>query len=248
MASDKRTGQAEGQGITDPVEGKVIYLLALIVTVQTLYPITAEGSLAAVIGYRVVYAGLLVTGVLLARDTPFHARALTVLGVVWLASVLLYDLNQTAVWAQLVTYSALFLFQGMVIQVMLRFIFAARQVTRDVLYAAVAVYFLLGALFVSVFGFLETVTLTQTGTHAFVDNLAATALTPFPWQNLVYYSYITLTTAGYGDILPATLWARSLASLEAIIGVLYLTIIMARLVGLYAASDVESNMSKEQNR
>jgi hypothetical protein len=128
----------------------------------------------------------------------------------------------------------------MVIQVMLRFIFAARRVTRDVLYAAVAVYFLLGALFVPVFGVLESVTFAQTGGHAFVDNVAGPAGIPLPWQNLVYYSYITLTTAGYGDILPATLWARSLASLEAIIGVLYLTIIMARLVGLYAASDIEA--------
>lgn len=244
MASGDRSKPSERRDITQLVEGKVIYLLVFVVAVQTLYPITAQGSLVVVIGYQIVYAGLLATGVVLARDTPFHARALALLGIVWLAAVLLFDFNQTAVWAQLVAYVALFLFQGMVIQVMLRFIFVSRRVTRDVLYAAVAVYFLLGALFVSVFGLLETLTLAQSGTHAFVDNLAETAVTPFPWQNLVYYSYITLTTAGYGDILPATLWARSLASLEAIIGVLYLTIIMARLVGLYAASDVESNINK----
>lgn len=220
--------------ITHLVEGKVIYLLVFVVAVQTLYPITAQGGPVATIGYQVIYAGLLVTGVLLARDTPFHARALTVSGLVWLAAVLLFDFNQTAVWSQLVAYAALFLFQAMVIQVMLRFIFAARRVTRDVLYAATAVYFLLGALFVPIFGVLESVTFAQTGGHAFVDNLAGTAVPPVPWQNLVYYSYITLTTAGYGDVLPATLWARSFASLEAIIGVLYLTIIMARLVGLYA--------------
>lgn len=225
--------QNAGRDITHLVEGKVIYLLAFVAAVQTLYPITAYGSLAA-IGYQVFYAGLLVTGVLLARDTPFHARALAVLGVVWLAAVLLFDFNQTAVFAQLIAYGALFLFQAMVVQVMLRFIFAARRVTRDVLYAATAVYFLLGALFVPLFGVLESMTFAQTGGHAFVDNVAGTAA-PLPWQNLVYYSYVTLTTAGYGDILPVTLWARSLASLEAIVGVLYLTIIMARLVGLYAA-------------
>lgn len=233
---------------THLVEGKVIYLLVFVAAVQTLYPITAQGSLAATIGYQVIYAGLLVTGVLLARDTPFHARALTVLGIIWLAAVLLFDFNQTAVWTQLVAYGALFLFQGMVIQVMLRFIFAARRVTRDVLYAATAVYFLLGALFVPIFGLLESVTLAQTGGHAFVDNVAGMAESPLPWQNLVYYSYITLTTAGYGDILPVTLWARSAASLEAIVGVLYLTIIMAQLVGLYAASDLESEIIEGQKR
>jgi hypothetical protein len=226
--------QPDERDITHLVEGKVIYLLVFVVAVQTLYPITAHGGLIATIGYQVIYAGLLVTGALLARDTPFHARALIVLGVVWLVAVLVFDFRQTAVWAQLVAYGALFLFQGMVIQVMLRFIFAARRVTRDVLYAAVAVYFLLGALFVPIYGVLESATLAQTGEHAFVDSQADAEM-PLPWQNLVYYSYVTLTTAGYGDVLPVTLWARSLASLEAIIGVLYLTIIMARLVGLYAA-------------
>jgi hypothetical protein len=66
----------------------------------------------------------------------------------------------------------------------------------------------------------------------FVDGLGSAEI--FPWQNFVCYSYLTLTTLGYGDVLPVSLWARSMTSLEAIIGVLYLTIIMARLVGLYA--------------
>ncbi|MCZ6631886.1 MAG: ion channel [bacterium] len=48
------------------------------------------------------------------------------------------------------------------------------------------------------------------------------------------YSYATLTTLGYGDITPTTLWAGSFAGLEAIVGVLYIAILMARLVGLYA--------------
>ena len=42
----------------------------------------------------------------------------------------------------------------------------------------------------------------------FSDSLVA-ADEIFPWQNLIYYSYATLTTLGYGDILPVTLWARS---------------------------------------
>ena len=57
----------------------------------------------------------------------------------------------------------------------------------------------------------------------------------FPWQSFIYYSYATLTTLGYGDILPVTMWARSMASLEAIVGVMYITVIMARLVGLYSS-------------
>ncbi|MDX1663679.1 MAG: hypothetical protein R3272_07790 [Candidatus Promineifilaceae bacterium] len=43
-----------------------------------------------------------------------------------------------------------------------------------------------------------------------------------------------------------TLWARSLASGEAIVGVLYITVIMVQLVGLYAASDIEQELSRDR--
>lgn len=45
-------------------------------------------------------------------------------------------------------------------------------------------------------------------------------------------SFVTLTSVGYGDILPASGFARSLASLEAVAGQVYLAIFVARLVGL----------------
>ena len=53
------------------------------------------------------------------------------------------------------------------------------------------------------------------------------------WQQLIYFSYVSLTTLGFGDILSASTWARSLVSRDAVTGVLYLAILMARLVGLY---------------
>jgi len=49
---------------------------------------------------------------------------------------------------------------------------------------------------------------------------------------LLYFSFVTQTTMGYGDITPATPLARSLATLQAIAGQLYLTVLVARLVAL----------------
>ena len=51
----------------------------------------------------------------------------------------------------------------------------------------------------------------------------------------LYYSFVTLTTLGYGDIAPVTMPARMLASLEAMTGQVYLAILVARLVGLHIA-------------
>lgn len=51
----------------------------------------------------------------------------------------------------------------------------------------------------------------------------------------MYFSFMTLTTVGYGDIIPVNKWAMALANFEAIIGAFYLTVIIARLVSLYGA-------------
>jgi hypothetical protein len=52
--------------------------------------------------------------------------------------------------------------------------------------------------------------------------------------NAVYYSFVTLTTMGYGDILPLSRAARMLAVSEATTGVLYMSVLIARLVGMYS--------------
>jgi len=56
---------------------------------------------------------------------------------------------------------------------------------------------------------------------------------------LMYYSFVTLTTLGYGDVYPTRDAARILAMLEATLGQLYLVILVARLVGLYTAQERE---------
>ena len=51
----------------------------------------------------------------------------------------------------------------------------------------------------------------------------------------VYYSFVTITTLGYGDILPLSAGARMLAVTEALTGQIYLVVLVARLVGLHIA-------------
>lgn len=55
-------------------------------------------------------------------------------------------------------------------------------------------------------------------------------------SQLIYFSMCTLTTVGYGDIVPVARFARTLAWLEAVTGQLYLAILVARLVGLQIAT------------
>ena len=221
---------------SNEIEGKVIYVLGIVLLVQSIYPITETGNLALVLAYQVVYASLILVGIIIARDNPRLVRLLYVFGLVQIVAGTIYTFNPDANWANLIGYIAYGLFDLIVIWILFKYVFETRTITRDVLYAAVAIYMLLGAVFVPVYGFVETMTfeLSNGDQHAFVGGSTGEEEL-FAWQDFVYYSYVTLTTLGYGDILPVTMVAKSAVALEAIIGVMYLTIIMARLVSLYSA-------------
>ncbi|MBW2206205.1 MAG: two pore domain potassium channel family protein [Deltaproteobacteria bacterium] len=96
-------------------------------------------------------------------------------------------------------------------------------VTGEKISASVCVYLLVGLLW----AFLYSLTFhLQPGSF----QLESPQLSEF-----VYYSFITLSTLGYGDIIPLSPPARALSYVEAITGQLYLTVLVARLVGLHIA-------------
>ena len=224
----------------------MLYLLILVVIVQFVWPMTEGNSPYWILAYDVLYMSLMVSGILVARDSPRLMRALIVFSVLWIITGAAYAFNQNALWAQLIGYMMLAGFQVTVVAVLVKYIFRAKVVTQDVLYAASAVYLLLGAIFVPIFGIIESLTFALAhGQHAFADSVVAVGEV-FTWQNFVYYSYVTLTTMGYGDILPKTMWARAAATLEACIGVLYTAIIISRLVGLYASQEVEEFVEERE--
>lgn len=52
----------------------------------------------------------------------------------------------------------------------------------------------------------------------------------------MYFSLVTLTTLGYGDIIPLSAPAKSVVVMEALVGQIYLTVLIARLVGIHIAN------------
>ncbi len=223
--------QKQNLALEHAVKGKVIYLLALIVLVQFGYPITAYGTTALIV-YEFFYASMIVVGILLGRDSRFHTTFLTVTGLTYLGVSLLYALNPGATWAVFITYLALIPYLALLLWILGRFLLIAQTITRDVLYAAIALYLLIGAIFVPIYGLLDVLL-----PGSFRDGTYPDA--PVQWQQLIYFSYTTLTSSGYGDILPVSWWAHSLANLEMIAGVFFITIVMSRLVSLYSESKGE---------
>jgi hypothetical protein len=209
----------------DVIKGRAKYVLILIVLLNMLYPITGNGSLISLIGFASLYAGLFIVGIFITSESRAQITWSISIAVIWLVMTVVYALDPTSFWKTQVSSFMLIVFHTTMILVLMRYIFTAEQVTADVIYAACAVYLLLSFFFVPVYGMLEAAL-----PGSFVDN---TLNGPVRWQQFVYYSLVTLSTAGYGDILPSNMWARMLAGLEATIGVLYVAILVARLVSLY---------------
>ncbi len=108
----------------------------------------------------------------------------------------------------------------------------SERVTTDVLFAVASVYLLLALIWAMAYGIADGI---QPGTLRYPEVLLGLADDPSTRGLYTYFSFVTLTTLGYGDITPVTDAGRLLAMLEATLGQLFLVIIVARLVGMHSA-------------
>ena len=107
------------------------------------------------------------------------------------------------------------------------------------IYASIIVYLLLGITWGSVFLLVYQLDPTSFDLSAVQINKTE--------HIFMYFSFVTLTTLGYGDISPITSHVYSLAVVEAIIGQLYLTVLVARLVGLHISHSTDTGTGKKEN-
>jgi hypothetical protein len=108
----------------------------------------------------------------------------------------------------------------------LRFAMGTARVDAEHIYAALSVYLLAGLLFGVVHWTTE-----QTWPGSLTDAASQAGGAPFSLSAAIYYSFVTLATLGYGDIVPRSEMARGVAVLEAIGGQLYVAVLVANLVG-----------------
>ena len=118
-----------------------------------------------------------------------------------------------------------------VIAHMLRFVLRAPVVTVEVLCGSIAAYLMLGLMWTLAYWLVDQ--LTPGGAFSFNTKGGGQSINGFSG---FYFSFITLSTVGYGDITPVSRFARWLAALEAMTGLLYVAVLIARLVALYSSA------------
>jgi hypothetical protein len=116
---------------------------------------------------------------------------------------------------------------------LLRFVLRAPSVNVEVLCASISAYLMLGLLWTVAYWLVDQLT---PGAFAFNGNAERPSIRGF---NAFYFSFITLSTVGYGDITPVSKVARMLAAMEAMTGLLYVAVLIARLVSLYSTPKSE---------
>ncbi len=111
-------------------------------------------------------------------------------------------------------------------------IYTSKQVTSDILLGSICVYLLIGVCFALIFMILQLLNV-NTLIHQ------ASALPIHNPGDFYYFSFITLATVGFGDIIAQTGFAKSVAMLEGIVGIFYIAIMVARLVSVFKQLDMD---------
>jgi hypothetical protein len=190
---------------------------------------------------RVLFSLVAATGVAACARTRLwfwlsFFLVLPMLVVLWIAPVL---------WVRSVNAASLgmrFIFLMVICIAILARVVRDQVVTLETIAGAASAYLLFGVAWACLFGVVEHLSPGSFVVPAAWGPTADTILESI--APLIYFSFITLTTVGYGDILATSPVAANLAAAEAIMGQLYLAVLVARLVGLQI---VQSDRSRHDD-
>lgn len=125
-------------------------------------------------------------------------------------------------------------FFGFLFLKLMRYLLQTREVTANGLFACISAYLILGIMGVPICNTIE---------HFYPQ--AFTLPDGHTFYDLLYFCYITITTVGFGDITPVHPLAKALAMLLSISGQLYITFVVAIIIGKYLANEAGQNESSE---
>jgi hypothetical protein len=206
------------------------------VLLVTLLMLMVLAPTARQLGYGDIVNSILVSMVLLAGIYAVSSRkgVIPIVVMVGLAALMVHWFVFVTDWDRLALFGAEItgiLFFGLIGFLLLQDILSRKgNVSWPLINGALSVYLIMGIVFAFAYSLLHTIT-----PDAFTG---ADKIDGAGFHNFVYLSYVTLTTLGYGDVTPMRPIAASLVTLEAVVGQIYLTVLVARLVGMHITAEV----------
>ena len=175
---------------------------------------------------EVLLVGVLMAGVFVATHNQRSLRTGVVLGVLALLSrglPVFIENSAIGVFSNLMSI----VFLLFVAWSMLTALAREKRVDLDTVAGGICIYLLIGLICSLGFG---AISIVDAAAFAYSNGQVLSGL-----PDTLYFSFVTLTTLGYGDITPVAPMARSLAMIESIIGQLFIAVFIARLVALYTS-------------
>jgi Ion channel len=220
----KRDGQ---QGVWRLSVAQFLVALVLLLLTAPFILDTPEGNLIEAVLFTVVFLSAV-----LAIGGRRRTLVLAILFVTPVVAGTWLEHFQPNLPVKAWTLAAEVAFSAFVIAQLFRYMLQAPRVDSQVLCAGISTYLMLAMVWAFAY-----MLVAQVVPSAFVFTGAPEPNRPLLAFDAVYFSFSTLTTLGYGDIVPAAKVARQLAILESTTGTLYVTVLIARLVSLYSTAE-----------
>lgn len=202
-----------------------LLFLFLLMPLLSTFPALAQNAFLMRVALQVGYCGLMLIGIWgLSRESPLFkfGLALALLSVTFSAIDIFYN----SIVIELCIKAVVLLFSVTSAVIAAKHVFGGTKVDRNLLFGAMCVYLLMGLIWAILYGLIFQF---LPGSFNGIEGVDGKA----PMDTLLYYSFVTLASLGYGDITPIAPLARTLAYLEVIGGQLYIAIMLAGLVGLF---------------
>ena len=229
---------------------KYLILLISIASLLCIFPFAHEARYGTVL-LQAFFMAMMAAAIFAVKRTGRHLALALGLGLPGIASRFVLIVTKTSHSVDLVLAGITVVFFFWVLVVLITDVFAAGIVSSDKICGAICAYFLIGLAWSILFGFLELAEpgsfiipgASEAAAQATLDSKRTVSEIPSAHgpdltftekgSDLTYFSFVTLTSVGYGDVLPVSHPARTFSWLEAVVGQLYLAILVARLVGLH---------------
>jgi hypothetical protein len=204
--------------------------LSLLISIMLLFIVSpfAATFRHGILMLNVIAATVLVAGSYALSERKHLFAIAIVLSVISIVASW-YLINFPSHWAVVVSHTSVVVLIAFFSITILGYVLRGGRITLDKIFAAICVYLLIGYAWTFAYSLLEELVpgslsvLSGAGQSDFVSRV----------MQLRYFSFMTLTTVGYGDVLPRSQAARTMAIFEAVMGQIYLAVLVARLVGLH---------------
>ncbi|MDC1100806.1 ion channel [Methylophilaceae bacterium] len=198
------------------------YLLASILLVFLIGPVAFDYGLLSIVNLEILFLVILIFSIFLHRHDSKLFKVTVVSLIIILINILFFDNNQSVS-----QYFLKILIVSITIVELFREIFKTKIIDSHIISSAISIYVLVGIFWYLLFMFLLMIDPDSFYIRNFNPEMVSI--------DMIYFSFTTLTTLGYGDITPVSYTAKMWSITEAMMGVMFLAVMISRVVSLFGS-------------